>query len=156
MTRRLWMGILMVSGLSVTLLSESPLETYQRALVQEQAAGDLKEAITLYRRAAAEAGPDRTLAAKALIRAAGSEEKLREPHAIESYREVLSTYSEQKEQVAIAQTRPAALRREAPAVRQSSGQTKTDLPTVVERTLDTYCVTCHNQKANVANLNLEL
>jgi len=149
------MGILIVLSVSITLLSESPRETYQRALVQEQAAGDLKEAIALYQRAAAEAGSDRALAAKALIRAAGSEEKLREPHAIESYMQVLVRYSEQKEQVAIAQTRLAALRREAPAVRQSSAQTKTDLPTIVERALNTYCVTCHDQAGHVANLNLE-
>jgi Protein of unknown function (DUF1592)/Protein of unknown function (DUF1588)/Protein of unknown function (DUF1585) len=155
MTRRLGMGILIVLSVSITLLSESPRETYQRALVQEQAAGNLKEAIALYRSAAAEAGSDRSLAAKALIRAAGAEEKLRDPHALESYMEILRTYSEQKEQVVIAQTRLAALRREAPTVRQPSGQTKTALPTVVERTLNTYCVTCHDQARNVANLNLE-
>lgn len=155
MMRRFWAAVFMMSGLSMTLLSESPRETYQRALVQEQAVGNLQEAIALYQRVVTEAGPDRNLAAKALIRAAGAEEKLRESHAVDSYMQVLHVYSEQKEQVAVAQTRLAALRLATPVV-QASGPTKTtDIPVVVERTLTTYCTTCHNQKANVANLNLE-
>src|SRR6185295_743647 len=140
----------------ITLLSESAREIYQRALVQEQAAGNLKEAIGLYQRVAAEAGADRNLAAKALIRAAESEEKLRQPHAAESYMQVLRVYSEQKEQVAVAQARLAALRLATPVAPQASGKGgKTDFPAVVERTLSTYCTTCHNQTRPTANLNLE-
>jgi Protein of unknown function (DUF1592)/Protein of unknown function (DUF1588)/Protein of unknown function (DUF1585) len=155
MMRRVWAAVFMVSGLSMTLLSESPREMYQRALVQEQAVGNLKEAIALYQRVATEAGPDRNLAAKALIRAASSEEKLREPHAVDSYMQVLHMYSEQKEQVAVAQARLAALRLATPVVQASGSSAKTDIPPVVERALNTYCTTCHNQARNIANLNLE-
>src|SRR5262245_50365556 len=64
-------------------------------------------------------------------------------------------YSEQKEQVAVAQARLAALRLATPLVQASGSGTKTDIPPVVERTLSTYCTTCHNQARNTANLNLE-
>jgi hypothetical protein len=54
----------------------SAQELYQRALVQEHAQGDLHQAVALYAQAARRAGNDRMLAAKALIRMAGSQEKL--------------------------------------------------------------------------------
>src|SRR5215472_2662681 len=94
--------------------SESALELYQRALVQEQAAGNLPQAIELYRQAAKEAGGDRGLAARALIRAAGSYEKLGQPAASELYTEIMRTYPEQQEEVALAQSRLAALKRSSP------------------------------------------
>ena len=115
MTRKLMFGILAICGLSITLLAQNALETYQRALVQEQAAGNLKEAIQLYQRVAQEAAGDRTLAARALIRAAASQEKLGEPQAAETYSEVIRTYTEQREQVATAEARLTALRRPSAA-----------------------------------------
>ena len=157
MTRKLMFGILAICGLSITLLAQNALETYQRALVQEQAAGNLKEAIQLYQRVAQEAAGDRTLAARALIRAAASQEKLGEPQAIETYTEVIRTYTEQREQVAIAEARLTALRRSTAATRQgaSAGAVRTDVSAVIDPVLATYCVSCHNQNRRVANLAFE-
>ena len=119
MIGRVTLGVLLVLGLSLSLLSENAQEIYQRALVQEQAAGDLKQAIALYRQAAKEAGKDRALAAKALIRAAGSQEKLGQPEAAESYAEVIRVYPEQRDQAQTAQAtcRPDA---ESPAASQAA------------------------------------
>ena len=44
---------------------QNALELFQKGLVQEQAVGNLTEAIQLFERAATEAGGDRELAAKA-------------------------------------------------------------------------------------------
>jgi len=84
MMKRVMLGILLVLGLSLSILSQNAQEIYQQALVQEQAAGKLPQAIELYLQAAKGAGKDRTLAAKALIRAAGSREKLGQPEAADS------------------------------------------------------------------------
>src|SRR6516165_1747945 len=100
--------LLALMTIRLTALGAGPqaaLELYQRALVQEQAAGNLPQAIELYRQAAKESGSDRSLAARALIRAAESYEKLGQPDALELYTEVLRTYPEQREQVALAQSR---------------------------------------------------
>src|SRR5207302_8824907 len=82
MNQKMWvllMGVFLTAGTAAS--SPNPLEIYQRALVQEQAAGDLPEAMELYEQAAKEAGTDRGLAARALIRAAGCAEKLGQPAA---------------------------------------------------------------------------
>ena len=91
MTRRAILGLLMTICLTAGVASaQTALELYQRALVQEQAAGNLPQAIELYRQAARQAGSDRGLAARALIRAAGSYEKLGQPAAGEQGREVMA------------------------------------------------------------------
>src|SRR6516165_10016143 len=96
MTRRAVLALMMIICLTAGAASaQTALELYQRALVQEQAAGNLPEAITLYRQAAKEAGNDRGLAARALIRAARSYEKLGQPEAADLYGEVMRTYPEQ-------------------------------------------------------------
>ena len=110
MTIRAVFGVMMSICLTAGAASaQTALELYQRALVQEQAAGNLPQAIELYRQAARQAGSDRGLAARALIRAAGSYEKLGQPAAGEVYSEIMRTYPEQREQVAMAQSRLAAL-----------------------------------------------
>src|SRR6187399_1250819 len=107
-------GVVLLLGWSLLLLSQNAQELYQRALVQEQAAGKLPQAIELYLKAAKEAGNDRTLAAKALIRAAGSQEKLGQPEAANLYAEVVRLYPEQRELVQAAQARLAALKQTSP------------------------------------------
>ena len=92
MTRAILPLIMVISLAARAAGLETALELYQRALVQEQAAGNLPEAIQLYRQAAREAGSDRGLAARALIRAAGSYEKLGQPAASELYTEIMRTY----------------------------------------------------------------
>jgi Protein of unknown function (DUF1592)/Protein of unknown function (DUF1588)/Protein of unknown function (DUF1585) len=136
---------------------QSALELYQQALVQEQAAGNLPEAIELYRQAAKGAGNDRNLAARALIRAAGSYEKLGQPAASELYTEVMRTYPEQREQVAFAQSRIAALKRPSPRLTQSNSARsgRTDVSGVFDPMFEMYCTTCHNQNRKTAGLTLD-
>ncbi len=138
------------------LLGQSAVEMYQRALVQDQAAGNLQEAVSLYRRAATKAGEDRALAAKALVRAGTAEEKLGDPHAADTYALVVRTYTEQREPVAHAQARLAVLR---PATAGSAGAGgapgRPDLPSVVDVAIETYCVGCHNPRQRLGNLDFQ-
>src|SRR5262245_62011639 len=129
MTGKAALGVLIILvSLPLVLLGQNAQEIYQRGLVQEQAAGNLNEAIRLYLEAVKEAGKDRTLAAKALIRAAGSKEKLGQPEAAEMYAEVMRVYPEQREQTRVAQARLAALRRISPSTPQGIGNSdRTDV-----------------------------
>src|SRR5690242_12465166 len=85
------------------LLAQSPVELYQKGLVEERAAGNLRQAISLYQRAANEAGKNRELAAKALLREAECYRQLGESKAGEVYAEIIRMYPEQRESVAAAQ-----------------------------------------------------
>lgn len=154
MTGKVTLGVVLTLGLSLALLGQNAQEIYQRALVQEQAVGDLKQAIALYRQAAKEAGKDRGLAAKALIRAAGSQEKLGQPEAAEAYAEVVRMYPEQRDQAQVAQARLAALRR-TPATRPQNGGSSADLSTIAGQLFQDYCIKCHNQNVKTAGLALD-
>ena len=138
--------------------SQSPLELYQRALVQEQAVGDLPEAIALYQQAAREAGTDRGLAARALIRAAACAEKLGQAAAARGlYTQLLYTYPEQREQTGLAQVRLAALKPAAAQAAQarSSRSGRTDVSGIFGPLFEMYCVSCHNQSRKTAGLALD-
>src|SRR5262245_14467843 len=141
MTRISTMALLMSLCLTASAAGpQTALELYQRALVQEHAAGNLTEAIELYRQAAKEASGDRSLAARALIRAAGSYEKLGQPAAANLYAEVMRTFPEQREQVGFAQARLAALRRPSPQSAQPvSARGRTDVSAVFDPFFDGYC-----------------
>jgi len=96
---------------SIGLGAQSAPELYQRGLVQEHANGNLQQAIELYAQAALTAGKDRALAAKALVRKAGSQEKLgADPDAEKTYDELLRAYPEQRAEVVVAQERLKGLR----------------------------------------------
>src|SRR5262249_42172953 len=98
--------------LTVTVRAQQTQELYQRALLQEHAAGHLEDAISLYMQAARTVGVDRALAARALFRAAACHEKLGHPtDAANLYGEVLRAYPEQRNEVGLAQERLAVLRR---------------------------------------------
>jgi hypothetical protein len=158
MTRRAVLALMMIICLTAGAASaQTALELYQRALVQEQAAGNLPQAIELYRQAAKEAGGDRGLAARALIRAAGSYEKLGQPAASELYTEIMRTYPEQQEEVALAQSRLAALKRSSPqgAPTSPARTGRTDVSAVFDSFFETNCSTCHNQNRRSAGLSLE-
>ena len=123
----------------------SAQELYQRGLVQEHANGDLKQAIALYAQAAQTAGSDRALAAKALIRMAGSQEKLgADAEAASAYAELVRAYPEQRAEVAIAQERLTALRRATRAGRRRSSSRRqsvaTDVSSLTRPLFDSYCV----------------
>ena len=77
---------------------------YQQALHEQEARGNLKEAIALYERALA-AKPDRELAAQALLRMAECHQKLGNDQAQTIYHRVVRDYPEQKNAVALARTR---------------------------------------------------
>jgi hypothetical protein len=135
---------------------QSALELYQRALVQEQAAGNLREAIALFRQAAEKSGGDRSLAARALVHAAGLYEKLSDPTALELYSEVIRSYPEQKEQTALAQSRLAALKEGPPRRAANSVQTRPpDIAAVFDPLFETYCIACHNQSRSDFGLTLD-
>ena len=105
-------GVLFTLAATIGLVAQSAQELYQRALVEEQANGNLTQAIALYVRAAQGAGKDRALAAKALMRMAGAHEKRgAEADAEKSYTELVRAYPEQRSEVTVAQQRLAVLRR---------------------------------------------
>ena len=105
-------GVLFTLAATIGLVAQSAQELYQRALGEEQANGNLPQAIALYARAAQGAGKDRALAAKALIRMAGAHEtRGAEAEAEKSYSELVRAYPEQRTEVTVAQQRLAALRR---------------------------------------------
>ena len=131
---------------------QKALELFQKALVQEQAVGNLTEAIQLFERAAKEAGGDRELAARAWIHAAACYEKLGSLKAGQVYQDVVRSFPEQREQVRTAQERLSALRR-AP---QSAAPL--DVSSAVGPMFQTYCLNCHTPNRNFGtplyNLNL--
>jgi hypothetical protein len=151
------LAVLLTLAVPIGLGAQSPRELYQRGLVQEHANGDLKQAIALYGQAAKAAGSDRSLAVKALIRMAGSQEKLGEDAAATStYAELVRAYPEQRAEVAIAQQRLSALRQ---ATRAGAASTRTtsasDPPSLTRPFVDSYCVTCHNAGNRAGGLDLD-
>ena len=148
--------LVLILGLSATVAAQNARELYERALVQEHARGDLKQAITLYEQAARAAGSDRALAARALIRAAGSREKLgRRTEATNEYAEVVRVYPEQREEVTVAQARLRALRSaEAAHAPRTSALSSTDVSSATSPLLDRYCRGCHSARARSGGLDL--
>ena len=92
------------------LAADSGAELFQRAVTQEQAAGNLPEAIKLYQQVAKDYASNRPLAAKALIQAARCYEKLGEDKATKLYEQVARDFADQTESANTARTRLAALR----------------------------------------------
>ncbi|MHC1766931.1 MAG: tetratricopeptide repeat protein [Verrucomicrobiia bacterium] len=84
-------------------------DLFQKALVQEQTAGDLGAAIALYERVASEHADDRPLAAKALLHIAICRQKLGQQEALSAYQKVVERYPEQQEVVSAAKARISEL-----------------------------------------------
>jgi len=82
---------------------------FQRALTKERAEGKLLDAITLYERVAKEFASDRPLAAKALVQIGLCYEKLGRDEALKAYERLLRDFADQKDEVARARSRLAAL-----------------------------------------------
>jgi len=103
-------GILFVGLLvGVALAAETGAELYQKAVVQERAAGNLEEAIKLYQHVAKEFASDRALAAKALVQAARCYEKLGQDKAVKLYEQVARDFGDQRESAATARERLALI-----------------------------------------------
>jgi hypothetical protein len=146
---RLTFAAFLILALLPALLGQNAQQIYQRALAQEQATGNLPEAIRLYSQAVKSAGKDRALAAKALVRIAGIMEKLGQlTEAANGYEVILKTYPEQREQSAQAQTRLDALRRTSPKPRPE------DVSSVTAPLFQTYCAGCHNPTNRAGGLDL--
>jgi Tol biopolymer transport system component len=102
MTSKRWILCL---ACAVALAAETGPELFQKAVVQERAAGNLEEAIKLYQRVAKEFASDRALAAKALVQAARCYEKLGQDKSVKVYEQVAREYSDQREYAAAARER---------------------------------------------------
>ena len=148
-------AFLAIAMFSTLAVAQNAREIYQRALVQEQGAGNLRQAIELYQQAAKEAGPDRELAAKALIRAAGCYEKLGEPKAAALYTQVVSSYPEQREFAAEAQAALTKVVRGKPTGKVVPVSLSAEISSTVVPVLNNYCIGCHNQTRKVSGLALD-
>ena len=110
---------LLLGGLLCTILAVGDLTgqakdkqaelTLQTAIKTETIDGDLKGAIELYQKLAG--GGDRAVAAKALVRLGQCYEKLGDAQARQAYDRVVRDFADQKETVAAAIARLAALNR---------------------------------------------
>src|ERR1700691_3797568 len=94
----------------VALAADTGAELFQKAVTQEQAAGNLEGAIKLYQRVATEFASDRPLAAKALVQEARCYEKLGQDKAVKLYEQVARDFSDQREPATQARARLAAIR----------------------------------------------
>jgi WD40 repeat protein len=127
MKLRIVLAGLMV-GLAATA-AETGTELFQKALTAERAAGNLEEAIKLYQRVVKEFASDRALAAKALVQEARCYEKLGKDNAVKIYEQVARDYKDQREPVATASARLAALKLvDRPAGPTGMVQRKIELP----------------------------
>jgi hypothetical protein len=156
MRAKIILWILLSLALTFALVAQNAQELYQRGLVQENANGNLNEAIKLYSQAAKTAGKDRALAAKALIRIANSEEKLgRQTEATNTYAEVVRSYPEQRAEVSVAQDRLNQLRRTSSAsARKSQIAGLTDVSALTGPLFESYCTSCHNAANKAGGLDL--
>jgi len=155
MKTRALVRLLLILAFSAAVAAQQAQDLYQRALVQEHARGNLPEAIALYEQAARAAGADRTVAARALIRAAGSREKLgQRMQAADTYAEVMRAFPEQRAEVTIAQTRLTLLRHE----RERAAATPPAAANVdVKSTaafFERYCLQCHSRGDKSGGLDI--
>lgn len=101
-------------GLAMLLIASLKADDKQaRVLMQAAEAkatvdGDLKAAITLYQNVVKQAGPDRALAAQALLRMAEAHQKLGSAEAQQIYQRLVRDYADQAEASAVARSRLAA------------------------------------------------
>lgn len=156
MAAKIRIGIFLTLALTLALPAQTAQELYQRGLVQEHANGNLDEAIGLYSQALKAAGKDRALAAKALLRIAGSREKLgRQAEASSAYAEVVRSYPEQRTEVSAAQERLNQLRKAPPAsASRSAAPAAADVSAVTGPLFESYCSSCHDGAARAGGLDL--
>jgi Tol biopolymer transport system component len=78
---------------------------FQAGMAKETVQGDIKGAIAQYEQAVKEAGADRAIAAKALVRMAGCYEKLGDTESKKIYERLIRDYTDQAEPAAFARAR---------------------------------------------------
>jgi Tol biopolymer transport system component len=104
--------LLVLAG--VTLHTQTrPEVAFKAAMDREVIDGDLKGAIEEYKKVVAAAGSNRALAAQALLKIAEAYQKLGDAQAPEAYARLVRDYADQRDAVATARTRLAALQSHA-------------------------------------------
>jgi Tol biopolymer transport system component len=88
--------------IALAAVAQTPQQLFEQGLVKERSEGKLQEAIQLYQRAAAAAGKNRALAAKALVEAGQCYLKLGNAESRKLFERVVNEYGDQKEAVALA------------------------------------------------------
>jgi Tol biopolymer transport system component len=94
---------------------EDPAVQLERAIQLETVDGDLAAAVAQYEQIIESDGNNRALVARALLRLGGCYEKLGRREARRVYQRLVDDYADQAQQVTLARSRLAALRRDAPA-----------------------------------------
>jgi len=101
------LGVLLVAGIAPA--AENPNDLFQQALVKERTEGNLPEAIKLYQRIVDKYASNHKVAAQALLQLADCQAKLGDAQARKSLERLVRDFSDQKETVAVARARLAAL-----------------------------------------------
>lgn len=107
--KSLWINLIFVAALVVavnyTSLAQTPEQLYQKGLMKEEGEGALQDAIDSYSQIADNSNADISLRAKALLHLGMCYEKLGNQEAIKAYQRLVSNFSTQKNEVAIARER---------------------------------------------------
>jgi Tol biopolymer transport system component len=101
--------ILLTALSAIQVSAQSGYDLFQKALAAERADGNLRQAIQLYERVVKDAGRDRALAARALIRMAECYQRLGDSQARHLYERVVREFGDQGESAAAARTHLQAL-----------------------------------------------
>jgi Tol biopolymer transport system component len=103
-------SLLVLAGFAASRSGEEdPAVRLERAIQLETVDGDLRGAIVLYEQISASHGSNAAVAAKALYRLGWCHEKLGDREAQAAYRRLIDEYPGQKDEVALARARLAAL-----------------------------------------------
>ena len=102
-TQRIAMTLAAAAALLAPLPAQNLDVEFQRAIQQETVAGDLKAAISEYKKIVVHAGSNRAIAAKALVHMADCYQKLGDSESRKIYEQIMREYSDQKEAAAVAQ-----------------------------------------------------
>jgi Tol biopolymer transport system component len=106
----IFMLILAVSLMAgIAPAAENPNDLFQQALVKERTEGNLPEAIKLYQRIVDKYASNHKVAAQALLQLAECQTKLGDAQARKSLERLVRDFADQKETVAVARVRLAAL-----------------------------------------------
>jgi Tol biopolymer transport system component len=101
------LAVSLVAGIAPA--AENPSDLFQQALVKERTEGNLPEAIKLYQRIVDKYASNRKVAAQALLQLAECQTKLGDAQARKSLERLVRDFADQKEAVAQARVRLAAL-----------------------------------------------
>ncbi|MBW3563955.1 MAG: tetratricopeptide repeat protein [Acidobacteria bacterium] len=94
---------------SLPLMAADADDLFQQALVAERSMGDLPKAIALYGQVVEQAGRDRSLAVRALLKMGAAYEKLGQAEAKKAYERIVREYADQSSAVEAARERLARM-----------------------------------------------